>query len=100
MLIESTQDGNWMTRKSATEIINTLVTMMPSELSPYKRKFLKNLLMNKLDQMKVVRDLTLETINLLKNVEDSSKESITQDSVNITVSSINQPKIKSKTDRY
>ena len=67
---------DFVTRKMALDVLQTIASSIPNALKPYKADIIEILNELKFDKMKPVRDATNETLTAMKDVPESGIEQI------------------------
>jgi hypothetical protein len=68
VLIEFVASPDWNTKKVAIDAIYSMTAILKDEILPYRQEILSVLNHCRFDKIKPVREATLETIKLLKEI--------------------------------
>ena len=73
--------GDWTTKKVAIDAIYSMAAIIKEEIVPFKNEILRSLNHCRFDKIKPVREATLETIKLLKEIGPPQQDPLTTNNV-------------------
>jgi hypothetical protein len=80
VLLQFIPHPDWSTKKVAIDAIYSMAAILKEEIEPYRATILKVLNHCRFDKVKPVRDATLETIKLIKEMGPPIEEEQVADS--------------------